>query len=77
MKEMDTSVKEMLISDRKHTGNLEHYRKRKSKNCRNKGNRRNSNQRHREYLKQNHRRVFLYPKKGDTEKGKRYMQNTK
>lgn len=77
MKEMDSSVKEMLISDRKHTANLEHYRKIKSKNSRNRGNKRNSNQRHREYLKQNHRRVFPYTKEGDTEKGKRCMQNTK
>lgn len=65
---MDTSVKEMLISDRKHTGNLEQYRKTKSKNSKNRVKRRNSSQRHTEYLKQNDRRVFPYPKEGDTEK---------
>lgn len=47
IEEMDGSVKENVNS--KHPGNLGHYEKTKSKNNRNRGRRRNPDQRHKSF----------------------------
>ena len=67
-------IQQILIT--KHSGNLGHNKKTKSKNNRGRRRRRIADQRPRKYIQQNYRRKLPQPKEQYPYEGSRSIQNT-